>query len=393
MRIAVIAPAKLPIPNVKGGAIETLTTSLLRQNEIWKKFHFDVYSVYDNAAEAESRQFKETSFFYYKRSVIWTLIDKIWGGLYHFSHKRVLPKRSFIFQCIRDVKKNKPDVVLVEGSILQVKQLSKLGVPIVLHEHTDLLNHEEPRSKTIGEYCNQIYVISEFLKKQVVSTGVDAQKVKVFHNAIDLTRFITCPKNESIREKFGIDQSKKIIMYCGRVVPIKGVMELVRAFEIAAIPETVLMIVGGSKFADSSLSDYEREIREYVREHNLNVVFTGYVPYDQLKHYYSNAYFTVCPSICNEAAGLVIVEAHASGSPVIATRIGGIPEYASEENSLLVEYADQEQFVQTLSHAIRSLASDEKTYQLMKEKSREGIEYFSEEQYYKRFSDLMEDFR
>ena len=118
--------------------------------------------------------------------------------------------------------------------------------------------------------------------------------------------------------------------------------------------------------------------------------FTGYVPQTQLSQYYALANYSICPSICNEAAGLVIIEAHSCGLPVIATKKGGIPEYVCHEASILVEY--NEDFVQNLSLAIRRMDTEyvDKSIKLRYSKYRKE---YSIENYYDNFQKIVKSFQ
>ena len=64
MKIAIIGPQGLPVPPVKGGAIETLIDVVLRENEKEKKLDIDVYTIYDKDAMEYSKKYKEVNFIY-----------------------------------------------------------------------------------------------------------------------------------------------------------------------------------------------------------------------------------------------------------------------------------------------------------------------------------------
>ena len=66
MRILIISPGRLPVPAVRGGAVETLIESLLRYNEIEKKSTIDVVSLYDNSARKRSEKYKYSNFIFIK---------------------------------------------------------------------------------------------------------------------------------------------------------------------------------------------------------------------------------------------------------------------------------------------------------------------------------------
>ena len=67
------------------------------------------------------------------------------------------------------------------------------------------------------------------------------------------------------------------------------------------------------------------------------VIFTGYIPHEELPKYYALADLVVLPSTCEEAAGLTVIEAMMMQRPVITTTMGGIPEYTNPECAVLLE--------------------------------------------------------
>lgn len=352
-KIAVIAPGKLPLPCIRGGAIETLFTHLLNENERRGYLQFEVFCYGDEESIQAARQYSNSSFFIFKYSIKDWLYDKIWAMIYKASRKRILARTSLARRSLRVLKRCPCEFVLIEGNYLQVCQLHSLNIPIIYHLHTDILNDRTPCCKKIISDCYKILVISEFLKKQIQIAANVTDKVIVYKNAIDTKSFISGKPSHLLRDRLGISRDDKIAIFVGRVVRIKGVFEMVKAFHDAAIPNLSLLIVGGSSFADSQCSAYENEIRKYVSTNNLKVFFIGYIPQIQLPQYYALADFSICPSVCNEAAGLVIVEAQSCGLPVIASMKGGIPEYVYPGSSILIECNDC--FVSNLSSAIRRM--------------------------------------
>jgi glycosyltransferase involved in cell wall biosynthesis len=105
------------------------------------------------------------------------------------------------------------------------------------------------------------------------------------------------------------------------------------------------------------------------------VSFAGTVPHKLLNSFYNNADICVVPSVCNEPCGVPILEAMATGIPVIATRSGGTPELIIDgETGLLVERDD----ASALAKAILRLLSDEELRKSMGKAARKrAVELFS----------------
>lgn len=383
-RIAIIAPSHLPIPNVKGGAIETLTTALLDENEYQNKFIFDVYSIHDEKAVIKSEEYKNSNFYYYNRDWLGSLLDLAVRIVFRLSRHRLFLSSSFIKFVRRNLIKRKYDYILVEGNFLQAPKLKDLNIPIAYHLHTDILNKNELWTSRVVVACSKILVISNFLKKRIEDVVGSQDKILIFKNAIDTDLFkYNSTFNQSLREELNIPKNNKIMIYCGRLTPIKGVMEALKAFEKAKQKNLTFLIVGGSNFADSNKNNYESQLHAYATNHNLNVIFTGYIPLCELPKYYSIADFSICPSICNEAAGLVIIEAMSCGLPVIATNIGGIPEYAIPEYCELVNFDSN--FVDQLSVAITKLTVSNNS----RKRNNIDVSQYSKSNYYKQFCKLI----
>jgi len=122
----------------------------------------------------------------------------------------------------------------------------------------------------------------------------------------------------------------------GRMVPVKGLEYLIKAMPmvVRAVPETRLILVG-----DGPLRPV---LKSYVEELGIpNVVrFVGLTRHSKVIEYLQRSSILVLPSL-SEGCPLVVLEAFAAGTPVVASRVGGIPEIVTEGKSgLLVSPAD-----------------------------------------------------
>ncbi|MBE7518889.1 MAG: glycosyltransferase [Thermoflexaceae bacterium] len=125
----------------------------------------------------------------------------------------------------------------------------------------------------------------------------------------------------SCRRQLGVDPSGPVLLWVGRLEKLKGVDILIQALAELDRRDFTLLVVGG----DERAADLKAELQAQAAEAGLaaNVRFVGAVPHDELPVYYSAADVCVVPSYY-ESFGLVAVEAMACGTPVVASRVGGL---------------------------------------------------------------------
>lgn len=175
--------------------------------------------------------------------------------------------------------------------------------------------------------------------------GVLPQRVRTIPCGIDLERFSPRDPAEA-RERLGFPSAVPILLWVGRLEPLKGVDVLIEAFAQLSRPDALLLLVGGDGEADG----YRRELeaiaeRAGVRE---RVRFLGPVPHEELPWYYAAADICVVPSYY-ESFGLVAVEAMACGTPVVASRVGGLAETITDGvTGFLIPWRCPEPFAEKL---------------------------------------------
>jgi glycosyltransferase involved in cell wall biosynthesis len=178
-----------------------------------------------------------------------------------------------------------------------------------------------------------------------------------------------------------IERKKNTILYVGRLVKRKGVEYLIKAIQYLEprIP-TELMIVGDGP--------ERKNLEMLVNNSNLrNVTFHGFIPQNKLKAFYQSASVFVLPAITDpsgdtEGLGVVMLEAMSCGIPVIASRVGGIPDIINDGNTgLLVEERDCSKLAEAIE---RVLTDSELRTHLIKNASRVVQTEFNWEQIAKR---------
>jgi glycosyltransferase involved in cell wall biosynthesis len=178
--------------------------------------------------------------------------------------------------------------------------------------------------------------------RQQLEAWAPGKPIVQFPTWTDIETFLETGSKDSLREP--------VVLYAGVLIPRKGVHHLVRAFARVApeFPEARLEIVGREENRE-----YAEELHREVERLGLDgrVFFVGEIPQAQLAERMRRACVFVLPSL-SEGLGRVVVEAMATGTPVVGSRVGGIPEMVQEGlTGFLVPAGDEE----TLADGIRHL--------------------------------------
>lgn len=203
--------------------------------------------------------------------------------------------------------------------------------------------------KFVCSNATKIRANSRIVKDTIISWGIPAEKIEVIEDRVDCEHFNPKIDGSQIRQK--LDVKNKMVISVGSLIEIKGFYTLLEAAKLVTrlINDIKFVIVGDGPLKQKLI---QKSIEIGI---NNNVIFVGNVPYDVLPTYYAASDLFVHPSYV-ESMGRVILEAQASGKPVIASNIGGIPEAVTESSAILLPPRDPKGFAQ----AIIKLLNDEK---------------------------------
>ena len=396
--ICLILPSKLPVPNINGGAIETLLTLLIDENEIQKKVRFTIVCSWANGIEDATRKYKYTDFYFFKQrngvikkaiSLFNYIIAKTTGNI-------DILKTPMHFDIERIIKNIKPDAVVVEHGIYKnfgflKKYFNKEQLYLHLHGTGPLLK------ESIYNVFGNLITVSSFLDGYYCGSSRHFHNHYVCLNGINDKVFrqrITIEEKMLLRKKLNLTAEDYVFLYCGRLVPEKGVLELVKAICATQQNTVKLLIVGSSNFAHASKTKFVEKLESEVEHNPGRVVFTGYIPNDRLYKYYQIADCQVVCSKCDEAAGLVAVEGTMSGIPLIINDVGGLKEYFDLSNTLVINkhiYKNYDSISHYLVDELKTKIEELASANMHFGASITHIDdRFTSESFYKRFIDLFD---
>jgi L-malate glycosyltransferase len=202
--------------------------------------------------------------------------------------------------------------------------------------------------------CSQVVADASVIKRQLVEEhGVDPAKIEVIGSAVDLEKFRPPRDRTKFRREIGVGEDAPLIGNVGMIRPDKGQLELVKAAPLVLKkrPDARFVIVGqGTGILKRGIN-----VRNAIDRAELSdkIIMAGY-RWDT-PDVYAACDIIVIASLRTEASPIVLREAFASGRPVIATKVGDIPEIVRHrENGLLIEPGD----TQALAAAIMEFISD-----------------------------------
>lgn len=212
----------------------------------------------------------------------------------------------------------------------------RLRIPYVVKVHGSDLNvqasyplrRRQIRSALRG--AGAVVAVSRALAEKAMAIGAAADRVHVIYNGVDSDRFAPGSRSEA-RTRLGLPSQGLLLLYVGNLKSSKGCLDLLEAFPalLAEQPLARLVYVGAGPCRDALLE------RAAALGCSDSVSLAGPVAHAALGDWFRAADLLCLPSH-NEGVPNVILEAMACGVPVVATRVGGIPEVVPEYAGLLV---------------------------------------------------------
>ncbi|GIO63049.1 MULTISPECIES: glycosyltransferase family 4 protein [Paenibacillus] len=298
MNILIVAPERLPVPG--SGSVEICILSIARQ--LAKKHAVTVLSRASAGLPLESTDEG-------------VRIVRVRSG----------SSKVYLASVLRFIHGKTYDVIQVDNrphymaAIQRAVPQSK--VTLFLHSLTFV-----PSTRLVAASLKHAWWIvanSASLKQKLsVRFPSQAHKIRTVELGVDTDRFRppTDFERAQARSRYGIGDVFTVL-FTGRIIPRKGVPVLLKAAQIASKQVPLHLVIAGR-----SKEGYIRKLKAEAAKLRVAVTWTGNKNHSEIHSIYRMADCFVCPSQRHEAFGLVNVEAMASGLPVIASQIGGIPE-------------------------------------------------------------------
>jgi glycosyltransferase involved in cell wall biosynthesis len=223
--------------------------------------------------------------------------------------------------------------------------------------------------RIFSKFTDRMVALTHGEKDDYIEMSVCApEKLLTIHSGVDVQQFLNANRNGlEKRRALGLEQQEAVIGFVGWLLPIKGPDYLLKAMDYIwpEKPETTLVMVGKG--------DLDVDLRGEALRKNVNgkVKFLGWrQDINELMPVFD---MLVLPSL-NEGMGRVLVEAMAASKPVVASRVGGIPDLVQDgQTGYLVPPADEK----ALADAILKLLNDREQAELMGQRGKQRCRQFS----------------
>ena len=247
-------------------------------------------------------------------------------------------------------------------------------------ENTDHFLYSEIMERAAAEEADAVVTISEALKERLVQTGVKPEKITVIPNAVDLKIFKPMSSNVELKKRLGLE-GKTVVGFIGSLTGYEGLDLLIEA--VAALVDrgaNIALLIIGHGYA-------EKKLRKTASSSRKDCIrFVGYVPFKEIKEYYSVIDIFPFPrngyEVCRLSPPLKVLEAMATAKPVIVSDLPPLLEIVKDKETGYVCKADNLQALiesiqrlyenpgerQTLGKAARKWVAENRNWEDMSEK-------------------------
>ena len=213
--------------------------------------------------------------------------------------------------------------------------------------------------RTAVEAADAVIAVSSGMREDVLSVypGLDPNRVHVLKNGIDTDVWYPAPseRGESVLAELGVDPTRPMVAFVGRITRQKGVPHLIAAAH-RFDPEIQVVLCAGAPDTPEIAAEVSGAVQELAGRRSGVFWVQEFLPIGKIREILSAATAFVCPSVY-EPLGIVNLEAMACGTAVIASDVGGIPEVVDDGvTGTLVHYdaADPAGFEAGMAEAVNA---------------------------------------
>lgn len=388
--IGIIMGGVMPVPAVCGGAIETLITSIVKKYSKKDGFRVTIFSVYHKEAVEAAKKYPDVRFVWTHTNTFWNLAKHaVFLALRELTGKTIRVLQRHYNEIAPVIQNEKFDLLIVEGgdekAVLDIAK-GYTRDQLVFHAHV----HFIPKEEVVKGYGHMIGV-SEFVVREYEKACKIPVDTHVLRNAIDVDKFnktISDEEKNRLRKKLGLQEEDFVVLYVGRLLQVKGILELMQAVLSIDDQHVKLLCIGSANSGKWTFSTYEKKVEKLAKDNSEHIIFTGYIDNKELYKYSLLTDVQCVPSLWEEAAGLVVIEAMAEGIPTIVTKSGGMIEYVNADTTLIVE---RNNLVVNLKKAIMYLKEHLEIRRQMSENAKIQSKKYDETIYYKNFVQIINE--
>jgi len=214
--------------------------------------------------------------------------------------------------------------------------------------------------RTAYESADAVVAVSHGMRADVLTAypSLDAGRVHVIHNGIDSDFYRPDPETD-VLERLGVDLARPYVAFVGRITRQKGVPHLLRA-GLLLDPDVQLVLLAGAADTPELKAETDQLIEDLRTARDGVFLVSEMLPRTDVRQVLTHALAFCCPSVY-EPLGIVNLEAMACETPVVASRVGGIPEVVDDgRTGLLVDLTPEDPagFERRFAEAVNLLAAD-----------------------------------